>query len=71
MQGIFLGFVVYTKNILSPKNMYCTVIKADVYRKYMVQYNHKVRQDAYKSSQEVGFNSDWKEKEKLCGTPEI
>lgn len=51
--------------------MYCTVIKADVYRKYMVQYNHKVRQDAYKSSQEVGFNSDWKEKEKLCGTPEI
>lgn len=38
------------------------VIKPDVYRKHMAQNNHKGRQDAYKSSEEVGFNSVQKEK---------
>lgn len=48
----FLGFVEYTKKIYK-----VYVIKPDVYRKHMAQNNHKGRQDAYKSSEEVGFNS--------------
>ena len=47
------------------------VIKIDVYRKHIAQCKHKGKQDTYKSSEEIGFNSDWKENGKLCGAADI
>lgn len=48
-KAFFKGFVV-TERIYCPN-------------KHIAQYNHKDKQDAYESLEEVGFSSDWEERE--------